>query len=141
MTRFVVDTSVAVKWFLPEVHSELASRLLQQDHQILAPDLIWAEFGNVLWKKWRRKEIDADIAEGILRDFRRFPLEIHGSERLLQLAWAIATEFERTVYDCLYLALAQRTGGILVTADSKFHNALKTTRLDRMLLRIEDLPA
>lgn len=140
MTRFVVDTSVAVKWFLPEVHSESASRLLQQDHQILAPDLIWAEFGNVLWKKWRRKEIDADIAEGILRDFRRFPLEIHGSERLLQLAWAIATEFERTVYDCLYLALAQRTGGILVTADSKFHNALKTTRLDRMLLRIEDLP-
>ncbi|MGH8512073.1 MAG: type II toxin-antitoxin system VapC family toxin [Gammaproteobacteria bacterium] len=140
MTRFVVDTSVAVKWFLLEVHSESASALLQQDHQILAPDLIWAEFGNVLWKKWRRKEIDADIAEGILRDFRRFPLEIHDSERLLQLARAIATEFERTVYDCLYLALAQRTEGILVTADSKFHDALKTTRLDRMLLRIEDLP-
>ncbi|MGH8491125.1 MAG: type II toxin-antitoxin system VapC family toxin, partial [Gammaproteobacteria bacterium] len=52
------------------------------------------------------------------RDFRRFPLEIHGSERLLQLAWTIATEFERTVYDCLYLALAQQKGGILVTADS-----------------------
>ncbi|MGH8656598.1 MAG: type II toxin-antitoxin system VapC family toxin [Gammaproteobacteria bacterium] len=137
----MIDTSVAVKWFLPEVHSQSASRLLHQDHQILAPDLIWAEFGNVLWKKWRRKEIDADVAEGILRDFRRFPLEIHGSERLLQLAWAIATEFKRTVYDCLYLALAQRTGGILVTADSKFHNALKITRLDRALLWIEDLPA
>ncbi|MGH8580357.1 MAG: type II toxin-antitoxin system VapC family toxin [Gammaproteobacteria bacterium] len=141
MTRFVVDTSVAVKWFLPEVHSESASRLLQQDHQILAPDLIWAEFGNVLWKKWRRKEIDADVAEGIVRDFRRFPLEIHASERLLQLAWAIATEFKHSVYDCLYLALAQRTGGILVTADRKFHNALKITRLDRALLWIEDLPA
>ena len=44
------------------------------------------------------------------------------------------------IYNCLYLALAQRTGGILVTADCKFHNALKTTRLDRMLLRIENIP-
>lgn len=51
MTRYVVDASVAIKWFLPEVHSEPASRLLREERYLLVPDLIWAEFGNVLGKK------------------------------------------------------------------------------------------
>ncbi|MGH8512394.1 MAG: type II toxin-antitoxin system VapC family toxin, partial [Gammaproteobacteria bacterium] len=62
MSRWVVDASVAIKWFLPEVHSESANRLLRVDYQLLSPDLIWAEFGNVLWKKWRREEIEAEVA-------------------------------------------------------------------------------
>lgn len=140
MSRWVVDASVAVKWFLPEVHSESVDRLLREAYQLLAPDLIWAEFGNVLWKKWRRKEIEAEVAQGILRDFLRFPLDVHGSEPLLQLAWAIAAEFERTVYDSLYLALAQSTGCPLVTADRKLYNALKPTRFAPQLLWVEDIP-
>ncbi len=141
MTRYVVDASVAIKWFLPEVHSESASRLLREERYLLVPDLIWAEFGNVLWKKWRRKEIASDVVDGILRDFQRFPLEVHTSERLLRLAWAIAAEFNRTVYDSLYLALAQSTPCRLVTADSKLFDSLKTTRLDRVLLWVEHIPA
>lgn len=140
MTRYVVDASVAIKWFLPEVHSEAAARLLRPAYRLLAPDLIWAEFGNVLWKKWRCKEIEAKLAQGILQDFRRFPVDVRGSELLVQSAWEIAVEFERTVYDSLYLAVAQSTGCSLVTADSKFHNALKRTRLAPFLLWIEDLP-
>lgn len=141
MTRYVVDASVAIKWFLPEVHSEAAARLLRRAYRLLAPDLIWAEFGNALWKKWRRKEIEANVAQGILQDFRRFPVDVHGSDLLVQTAWEIAVEFELTVYDSLYLALAQRTGCSLVTADSKFRNVLKSTRLAPFVLWIEDLPA
>lgn len=81
------------------------------------------------------------MVEGILRDFQRFPLEVHASERLLRLAWAIAAEFNRTVYDSLYLALAQSTACRLVTADSKLFDSLKTTRLDRVLLWVEHIPA
>ncbi|MGH8523114.1 MAG: type II toxin-antitoxin system VapC family toxin [Gammaproteobacteria bacterium] len=140
MSRWVVDASVAIKWFLPEVHSESANRLLRVDYQLLSPDLIWAEFGNVLWKKWRREEIEAEVAQGILRDFLRFPLDVRSSEPLLQRAWAIAAEFDRTVYDSLYLALAQSTGCPVVTADIKLYNALKTTRFSPELLWVEDIP-
>lgn len=111
------------------------------DQRIGSSPLIWAEFGNVLWKKWRCKEIEAKVAQSILQDFRRFPVDVHSSELLVQSAWEIAAEFERTVYDSLYLALAQNTGCSLVTADSKFHSALKSTRLAPCVLWIEGLPA
>jgi predicted nucleic acid-binding protein len=141
LTGFVVDASVALKWFLPEVHSDAAARLLREGYRLHAPDLIRAEFGNVLWKKWRRKEIAADAARCMLRDFLRFPLDIHTTDNLLPAAWEIAEEFERTVYDSLYVALAQKTGNCLVTADGKLYNALKATRLRPMLMWVEEIPA
>ncbi|MGQ0594619.1 MAG: type II toxin-antitoxin system VapC family toxin [Gammaproteobacteria bacterium] len=141
MSRWVVDASVAVKWFLPEVQSAEAVRLLRDDYLLFAPDLIFAEFGNVLWKKWRRKEIEADVARRILEDFRRFPLEVHSSETLLAAAWTIAEELHRTMYDSLYLALAESKGYRLVTADHKLYNSLKDSRLGPMLLRVEDIPS
>lgn len=140
MSRWVVDASVAVKWFLPEVHSDEAVRLLRDDYLLFAPDLIWTELGNVLWKKWRQREIEANMARLILEDFRRFPLEVRSSDTLLATAWAIAEELHQTMYDSLYLALAESKGYRLVTADHRFYNGLKDSRLGPMLLRVEDLP-
>lgn len=141
MTEFVVDASVALKWFLPEVHSDSAARLLREGYRLHAPDLIWAEFGNVLWKKWRRKEIAAEAARGMVRDFLRFPLDIHATDSLLPAAWEIAEEFERTIYDSLYVALAHKAGNFLVTADSRLYNALEATRLRPVLMWVEEIPA
>ena len=55
MSLFVVDASVAIKWFLPEIHSDAALPLLAHKHLLHAPDLIFSEFGNVLWKRVRKK--------------------------------------------------------------------------------------
>jgi len=136
-----VDASVALKWFLPKVHSDEAVRLLRDDCLLFAPDLIWAEFGNVLWKKWRQREIEADVARRILEDFQRFPLQVRSSDTLLASAWTIAEEFYRTIYDSLYLALAESQGDRLVTADHRFYNSLKDSRLGPMLVKVEDLPS
>jgi len=35
LTRFVVDASVAVKWFLPEPHAEQALLLLEEERELL----------------------------------------------------------------------------------------------------------
>ncbi|MBI4482062.1 MAG: type II toxin-antitoxin system VapC family toxin [Acidobacteria bacterium] len=51
MKRFVVDASVAMKWFVPEAHQDAALRLLDDSCELLAPDFMAAEFGNILWKK------------------------------------------------------------------------------------------
>ena len=61
-TAYVIDASVAVKWFVPEVHSEHALRLLRKKFALLAPELIQAEFGNILWKKCRAGELDGATA-------------------------------------------------------------------------------
>lgn len=138
MTRFVVDASVAAKWFLPETQAQAAARVLRGNHELLAPDLIWAEVGNVFWKKWRRGEISREVARDLLRDFRRFPLEITPSQALLDAAWSIATDSGRSVYDSLYVALADIRTCQLITADRKLVNAFKNSPYAARLRWVED---
>jgi predicted nucleic acid-binding protein len=54
----VVDASVAVKWFVKEDGHEAALGLLAHAH-LSAPDLVFAETANVLWKKLRRNRLRA----------------------------------------------------------------------------------
>jgi hypothetical protein len=53
----VVDASVVIKWFIDEVHAEAARRLQAEHYDLLAPDVLWPESGNILWKKVRRGEL------------------------------------------------------------------------------------
>lgn len=57
MTLLVVDASIVVKWFLPEIHSASALRVAESDRTFISPDLLGAEVANVFWKKLRRGEV------------------------------------------------------------------------------------
>ncbi len=117
MSRYVVDASVAIKWFVPEVHAEAAARLLEGDNQLLAPDLLFPEFGNILWKKARLGEIRVSEAREILRALEAVS------------AFEIAYGLERSVYDSVYLSLAVINECRMITADKKFYNVLKNSSL------------
>jgi predicted nucleic acid-binding protein len=127
LTRLIVDASVAIKWVVPEEHSTAAYSLLREGSDLRSPDLLWAEAGNILWKKWRRKELTSQEAGEILTDLRQYPLRILPTEPLCDLAWNIAQRFDRSFYDSLYLALAVSDSCPLVTADRRLYNALRTT--------------
>ena len=137
MTLHVVDASIVVKWFLPEVHAEAAKRLLDTTHDLLAPDLVWSELGNVLWKKLRRGQLERAQARAVLEDLRRYPLRIAAAEPLAGPALEIATDLGRSFYDCLYLALAQREDSALVTADRKFYDAVRASALTSWIRWVE----
>jgi predicted nucleic acid-binding protein len=138
MKKVVVDASVALKWFVLEIHSAAAARLLDPAIVLSAPDLIGPEFGNTLWKKVRRAEITRGEADEILRAFGELPLEIHPSTVLLDAAFELALKLERSVYDCLYLALAVAEECVLITADGKFHSAVAETPLADYVRWVED---
>ena len=131
MSRIVVDASVAAKWLLPGAHEPLAdeaSQLLAQyadgSIQLIVPDLFWAEMGNLLWKAVRLKRwtvSDAKIGLASLSEYRFTSIP---NQSLLDIAFAIATAFDRTVYDSLYVALAVSAKFQFVTADEKLANAL-----------------
>ena len=54
----VVDASVAVKWFVPEIYSVEALRLLDAGVRRHIPVLFHTEVGQTIWKKvYQRKEI------------------------------------------------------------------------------------
>jgi predicted nucleic acid-binding protein len=138
MMKVVVDASVAAKWFLPEVHSDAAARLLDPAIALYAPDLIVPEFGNILWKKIRRAELTRDEAREILRAFVALPLELRPSSILLSAAFELAGELDRSVYDSLYLALAVAEECAVVTADAKFHSVLAASSLANHVRWVEE---
>lgn len=140
MSLFVVDASVAIKWFLPENHSDAALRLVTQQHTLYAPDLIFSEFSNVLWKRVRKNEISKSEADSTLEGLLALDLQVQASQSLIPLALGIACRVNRTVYDSLYLAAAIVLSSLLVTADAKLYRALSKGPLSAQLLWVEDIP-
>ncbi len=131
MTTCVVDACVAAKWVLPAAGEGLldqANRLLERhvkrDLQLLAPALIEAEIGNVLWKAVRRKRIGQAQAENSLRRFTELGIQTIPTFELLDRAFRIAVDCDRSFYDSLYIALALATKTELITADERLVNAL-----------------
>ncbi len=82
MSKFVVDANVAIKWVLPEIHTQAALRLLQDESNILlVPDFFFSEVSNILWKQVRRGETTLEIAQQHLRslievDFLVYPSQL-----------------------------------------------------------------
>ena len=137
MSRVVVDASVAVKWFLPEIHFEAALRYFDDDCERLAPDLLYVEFGNVIWKRARRTELSDDEAREALRSLRLVPIEVHPAQPFLETAYEVARALDRTVYDALYLVLASAHKCPMVTADRRFYEAVINSPLAESIRWIE----
>jgi predicted nucleic acid-binding protein len=131
VNTFVVDASVAAKWFLPSVNETLVDEAVQlltdyaEDKvRFIVPDIFWAEFGNILWKAVRQGRWLRNTAESAVSSLREQRLPTTPSKDLLTEALNIALTFDRTVYDSLYVALAWTRGSELITADERLANAL-----------------
>jgi predicted nucleic acid-binding protein len=140
VTALVVDASVAVKWYLPEEHSHRATRLLSLELALHAPDLLYPEVGNVLWKRVRRGLLQRDQAISALALLVSVPIRCEPAGSLAMVSLQIALETGRSVYDSLYLGLARDLGCPLVTADRRFFDALQNGPYAPDLLWIEDIP-
>jgi predicted nucleic acid-binding protein len=139
MNVHVVDASVAVKWFIPESHSEAAQRLLDERNELHAPDLLFPEFGNTLWKKFRRDELTETEVSSAAVALSVVPLALYPSPMLLESALIISMESSRTVYDGFYLALAVLLKCPLVTADDRLLNGLRGSALFRQVQHVVEL--
>jgi predicted nucleic acid-binding protein len=140
MTPYVVDASVVMKWFIDEVHAEAARRLQEDQYQVFAPDLLWSECGNILWKKVRRGELTPDEARLIWGGLEQQPIRTFPCRPLLELALEVALDTNRTVYDSCYLAVAMLIGCQLVTADRRLFNALQSGTYAPHVCWVVDLP-
>ena len=138
--RIVVDASVAIKWYVHEPHTAAASQLLDPRFELVVPDLLWAEFGNILWKKHLRGDVTAGAARQIVGELKRVAMRTEPVAPLLGAAFEIAMRIRRTVYDSTYLALAERLGCSFVTADEKLYNSIQADRIAAHALWVEDLP-
>ena len=126
---WVVDASIAVKWVIPEVLSDKADRVRDGDEDVLAPDLLLVEVATALWRKTAAKEIsprEADDAFGLVRGSG---IDLRPTAPLLPRAMVVARRLDHPVYDCVYLALAERERAALVTADHRLLRRLSARKL------------
>ena len=119
MRSLVLDTSVAIAWYLPETFRAAArvwqSRLLDGRVRLVVPGLHYWEFGNVLRTYVVRSELEAGLAEQIWALHLEAPLEVAEPERAEVLATAL--EYGATVYDAVYIALGRSLDLPLLTAE------------------------
>jgi len=131
VTPFVLDASVAAKWFLPAKYERLTEEALallgkyvQGEVQFIVPDLFWAELGSAFWKAIRLGRFETTSALEALRYLKNCDLPVYSAVTLLDRAFDIANAFDRSVYDSLYVALAVHTRAPLITADERLANSL-----------------
>jgi len=135
----VVDASVAAKWFFCEEHSDAALNLLDNHFELNAPDLIFVELDSLLCKRVRRRELSIQEAIEIDKKIRSMPIQAYSTPTLRQRAFKLALETRSSIYDCLYLSLAEALECPLVTADNKFFQALKGSPIGSQMQWVEDL--
>ena len=117
--NLTVDASVVVKWFVREPLYDEARLLLEYPHDFQAPDILLAEFGNTIWKKFRRGEVAfLQPYMGELLELDEV-IDLHPVGEQVTRAVQIAGELNHPVYDCLYLACGEATGSTVVTADRR----------------------
>jgi predicted nucleic acid-binding protein len=141
MTALVIDSSVAIKWYVPEALAAEALRVRSGSDPLHAPDFLEVELAAILWKKIRRGQMTRPVADSIRADLVALGIiTFHPTRPLVRPAFDLADRTGRTVYDCLYLALAVQLGGVMVTADDKLVNSLTGTPWAGSLLRLADVP-
>jgi len=124
----VVDASVASKWFFREAGSDAATTILTSGETLIAPELIVAEVGNVALKRYLAEEISFEQAAAAAGATADLVDELASLAGLMPAAFTIARDLRHPIYDCFYLALAEKTGARVVTADTRFMRRVAGTR-------------
>jgi predicted nucleic acid-binding protein len=112
----VIDASVAVRWFIYGVGNDRATPWLDRT-DLIAPDLILIEVGNAFWRYIQRGHLELQEAREILSRLPAAFSRLVPPHELVGEALGLAKEYDHPIYDCCYLALAQREGQSLVTLD------------------------
>ena len=117
MSDIVVDTSVVVKWYLPERDHEAARALrdayLEGEVDLVAPALLPFEAVNALRYSG---QFDGEQLAAAARSLSEYGIDLVAFSDAGPVA-DIATDLDITVYDAAYVALAERLDTTAYTAD------------------------
>ncbi len=128
----VVDASVGVKLVVTEALSNEARALfahLARDPlaRFYVPDLFDIECANILWKQIQRAgypvvDAQANLTTLTALAMQRLPVTLLAADAL-----TLAANHGISAYDASYVALSQRVGAPLITADAKLVAKLAKT--------------
>lgn len=115
----VVDASVVVDYLLggPSPAGDELARRFDDGDVVIAPQLLDAEVGQVVRRYALRGELDDTLAEGLVRELVLLPIRRYPHAPVIVRAFDLRAN--ATVYDGIYLALAEAADASLLTADAR----------------------
>ena len=130
---FVLDSSVALAWVLPDEGNPYADELLERliSEGAVVPPIWPLEIGNVLLIALRRRRIQQEEFETMVERLARLPIEVdtESTDHALAGVILVAARLGLTTYDAAYLDLAQRRNLPLATLDKRLRAACDTAKL------------
>jgi predicted nucleic acid-binding protein len=127
--KYVLDSNIALKWVLAEPDSlkaiQLRDDFRKAFHELLSPDAFEVEIAHALTRAERQGKIAVGQAGILWADIMLTPPRLAQSGPLVPRAIAISSAMRGGVYDCLYVAFAEREACELATADDKLVKTLK----------------
>ena len=124
--KYVLDSSVALKWVLPESDSGKAIqlRLDYQSgvHELVAPNIFYVEAAHALTRAERQRRIAVSAGWPLWRTIMVDCPVLIDSFALMQRAFELSSQARIGVYDCLYVALAEREQCRVATSDQRLLN-------------------
>ena len=139
MSVFIVDASVAAKWFIDEEYSEAALSVLKEKNKLHAPDFLFLEIDSIICKWIRRGIVTTEEAVELRDALRRYPIQNHPFASYLNSAFAIANETKQSIHDCLYVALAALLKAKMVTADRRLYDGIRSGWFKKHVVWVEDI--
>lgn len=139
MKTLVIDANIALKWIFAEPFRAEALQFLQPGYRRVAPDFLFLEVLSAIHKKIGSKILTENEGfESFQLVKRKGLIEIIPTRDIYRRAFTLANSIPHAIYDCLYLAAAEREGAVVVTADRKFYDRTQNSAYRHLISWIED---
>ncbi|PHR57597.1 MAG: PIN domain nuclease [Robiginitomaculum sp.] len=130
--KLVIDASVAMGWLVAMEGVLDVSSLLTEKNELIAPDLIFPEVSNAVWRLVHGGYLSREQGPVIVKQLANTIDKILPCAPLAEAATAISLELKHPAYDCFYLALAARELAPMVTVDKRLLNKLIGTSYEAL---------
>ena len=121
----VLDTSAAVEMVLQRDHAIAFGENVAQADWIISPTLFISEVTNVFWKYYVFKDMPLKLCEQAIDSAVSLPDEFFNEKDLYKEAFALGCLSQKPIYDMLFLVLARRSNGYLMTMDISLKEVAK----------------
>ncbi len=126
----VLDTSAIIRLYVPDgpIPEELVETIENAERgetEILSPELLLAEFFQVLLKKENKGFLRSKEVDQICNSFMNLPIHFIAHVPLMTNALKISRQYDITIYDSLFLSLAKKSNSRIITADALMEKVAK----------------
>lgn len=132
---YVLDSSVVIKWFSNEEYTDIALKLrdmfVSGDIEIVVPDLQIYEIANALRYNKQIERADVDNA---VKSLIEIGIRVISPKReIMKKAIDFSYDYDLTIYDSCFIALAKELNFVFVTADEKLYKKIKSLNFVKLL--------